>query len=146
MNRTMFLGLATLLFAGCQAAGQTDAPAGPFQFGLTRASTLDAGASTADGPLEGVIVSVRVAPESPTIPGELLWMGATDQTGHIHALFRTDRAGSAPLDVVFHKPGYRGPYTDETLRAAFGAFAPSARLAVPIDGLSSLTVILEKSS
>lgn len=149
MKRTMIAGVTTLALGGChQGAADTgnSVDAGPFHYDLTQTAPLDVEAHTAAGPLAGVIVSIRTTPADPTVSGELLWMGATGKDGHARTPVRVDRAAGGPIDVTLHKAGYRGPYTDEAFRIEHGAFAPSAKISVPINQVGSVSVALEVGS
>ncbi len=75
---------------------------------------------------------------SPAVYGQ----GFTDAQG----VFTFDMRLPAHLvefDVVVHKAGYTGDYTEEPLRDEWGVFAPSARVTVPTAQLSSLAVTLQ---
>jgi hypothetical protein len=137
---------AAVLLGACHEGGEASPVPSVFLYDLTQTSTFDLQSRDAAGPLPGVLVSVRTASTAPTSPGELLWMGVTGPDGHARAAFRTDHAGDAPLDVVVNKPGWKGPYADESIRAAAGIFAPSARISVPLDALSGITVAMEPAS
>jgi hypothetical protein len=141
MKRTagLLLALATIALAGCDVN-----QAEPFKYDLTRSSGIDIEAHDVNGPLRGVVVSVRAPSAEPGLTGELLWMGATGQDGHARALVRTDTAGDS-LDITLHKAGRRGPWTDDSLRVAQGVTAPSSRLIVPIAQAQSVNVDLERS-
>jgi len=140
MFRTFVLTLATLSLAACTAKPEPES----FTYDLTRSSAIDIAAHDANGPLRGVVVSVRTPPSEPGGTGELLWMGATGSDGHARAEIRTEGAGDA-LDITLHKAGWRGPWTDETLRAQQGITAPSSRQIIPIEQAQSVNVAFERS-
>jgi hypothetical protein len=134
------LALTSAALAAC------DAPPAPpaFNYDLTRSTPIDVQAHDANGPLQGIVVSIRVPSAEPGLTGPLLWMGATGSDGHARALIRTDGAGGS-LDITLHKAGRRGPWSDDSLRAAQGITAPSSRLIVPLAQAQSLNVDLERT-
>lgn len=78
-------------------------------------------------------------------PGAVLHRAMTDASGSVVTSL------VAPIDrrlveVVVHKGGHRGPWSDETTRAQHGAFAPSSWLRVPVDGLDRLVIELEEQT
>ncbi len=125
---------------GCDSS----ATAGSFDYNLTKSGAFAIRAHDAAGPVAGVLVSIRAASPSPGLAGELLWMGATDAQGDARAILRMDRAGDA-LDVTLHRPGWRGPWTDEAERAAEGVTAPSARLVLSVQHATGVDVTLVRS-
>jgi hypothetical protein len=142
MTRTILraLALSSLALTACDPA-----PAPPaFNYDLTRSTAIDVQAHDVNGPLRGVVVSVRAPSVEPGLTGPLLWMGATANDGHARAVVRTEGAGDA-LDITLHKAGRQGPWTDDSLRAKQGITAPSSRLLVPLAQAQSLNVDLERS-
>jgi hypothetical protein len=136
----LLFAFAAVALTACDASPPTES----FKYDLTRSNGIDVEAHDVNGPLRGVVVSVRAQAVAPDLTGALLWMGATGSDGHARALVRTDGAGDA-LDITLHKAGWRGPWTDDSLRVQQGITAPSARLIVPIAQTQSLQVNLERS-
>ncbi len=54
--------------------------------------------------------------------------------------------GVDQVDLLLRAPGYRGPYTEESLRAVFGPCAPAARLGVPVGALADVVLTLEENA
>ena len=146
-RRLATLAALGLGLAACDvgpAPGTQEETAQSFTYDLTRSNAIDVEAHNASGPIRGVVVSIRAPAVAPDTSGPLLWMGATDAGGHARAVIRTERAGDS-LDVTLHKAGWRGPWTDESLRASQGVTAPSSRLLVPLTQAQSLSVDLERT-
>jgi hypothetical protein len=140
MMRTFVLTLATFALAGCNAQPEPES----FTYDLTRSTKIDVEAHDSNGPIRGVIVSIRTPPVEPELTGDLLWMGATAADGHARAEIRTENAGDA-VDITLHKAGWRGPWTDESLRESQGVTAPSSRQIIPLAQAQSISVDLERS-
>jgi hypothetical protein len=137
--------LATFALAGCESSTAPSPSQPTFNYDLTRSTSLDVEARTASGAaLAGVLVSVRAPAASADQAGELLWMGSTASDGHARATLRTEHAGET-LDVTLHKPGWRGPWSDEALRVSQAEVAPSARFNVPTSQAGNVHVQLERS-
>ena len=134
------LAIAALALAACDVSPAPQS----FQYDLTSSNRIDVEAHDVNGPLRGVVVSVRAPSAEPGLTGPLLWMGATGSDGHARALIRTDAVGDS-LDITLHKAGRRGPWTDDSLRVSQGVTAPSSRLIVPIAQAQTVTVDLERS-
>jgi hypothetical protein len=143
MTTTRLGCLLALTAAALAACDSTPAPPA-FNYDLTRSTPIDIQAHDVNGPLPGIVVSIRVPSAQPGLTGPLLWMGATGSDGHARALIRTDGAGDS-LDITLHKAGRRGPWSDDALRAQQGITAPSSRLIVPISQAQSLNVDLERT-
>jgi len=139
------LGRVLALTSVALAACNPPTPAPPaFNYDLTRSTAIDVQAHDVNGPLRGIVVSIRVPSVEPGLTGPLLWMGATGSDGHARALIPTDSTGDS-LDVTLHKAGRRGPWTDDALRISQGVTAPSSRLIVPLAQAESLNVDLERT-
>jgi len=74
--------------------------------------------------------------------GQTFFQGGTDAGGLCRAQVPLPTA-VREVDVTVHHAGSRGPYSDEQLRAKWGPFAPSSRVRVSVEALTSLTVELE---
>ena len=74
--------------------------------------------------------------------GQTFFQGGTDVTGLCRSQVPMPTA-VREVDVTVHHAGSRGPYTDEQLRAKWGPFAPSSRIRVSVEDLTSLTIQLE---
>ncbi|HEX4448500.1 MAG TPA: hypothetical protein VH044_17265 [Polyangiaceae bacterium] len=131
--------------SGNADGGVTPDAAAPFTYNLTSTSAIDVEADAPDGPLAGVLISVRSAPLPGEESGALLWMGVTGPDGHARGETRTEHV-DGDVYVTIHKIGWTGPYTDETVRAAEGILAPSGYLVVPMATLSNAVVPLTPRS
>ncbi len=138
--RTLVLTLATFALAGCNVQPEPES----FTYDLTRSTKIDIEAHDANGPIKGVVVSIRTPPVAPAVTGDLLWMGATGADGHARAEIRTESAGDS-IDLTLHKAGWRGPWTDESLRESQGVTAPSSRQIISIAQAQNVSVDLERS-
>ena len=75
------------------------------------------------------------------IEGELYFHGATDASGWFEAQL-TLPTSVERVDVIVNDPTARGPYTFPELKALWGPFAPSARVAAAPADLEHLSLEL----
>lgn len=140
-----------LLLAGCTHASpdpSADVPAAapaPFLYGTVANEVATLTATSQGAPLAGVSFLIRVATTGQDVPGELLLQCTTGAdggcSGQIARLIE-----QREVDVLAIKPGFRGPYGEETRRAAFGPFGPAAWVRVRADELATFTLALEAVS
>ena len=76
------------------------------------------------------------------VDGETFFKGFTDPSGRLTAEFSVP-AEYERLDLVIHRTGTTGPYTDEGLRTFWGPLAPSSRVTVMRADLDSQTIDLQ---
>lgn len=71
----------------------------------------------------------------------VIFQAVTDSQGICQGNIRLP-AGHGTVEVIVHKPGFQGPYTDESVRQAHGPFAPAAWIqTTPVD-LANLNITL----
>jgi hypothetical protein len=127
---------------GDAGAGASAADASAvFTFDLTRASAIDIEARGPNGPLAGVLVSIRNAPAAGDEVGPVLWMGVSGHDGHARGSTRTEHV-TGMVFVTIHKMGWSGPWSDPALRIKQGLLAPSGYVVVRPAALSTLRVDL----
>lgn len=124
-------------------------PAG-FGFETSESVRLDLDLTLAGMPLEFAsvqVASVLRAPEQDggtedQVDGQLFFDGFTDAAGRVSASLSVPTEYEE-LDLVVHRAGASGPYTDEGLRTHWGPLAPSSRVTVTRAGLASQTIDLQ---
>ena len=151
--RTLTTLLLLLLAPGCSSdekEPETAAvpPAG-FVFTTIEEVQLNLTVTQASSPIGFVAVQVTGPMSAPTggqeledvISSDLFFVGSTDASGLLTAEF-TVPPEFTELDLVIHRPGTTGPYTDEALRTIWGDFAPSARITVTRQDVITETIDL----
>lgn len=151
-SRSCFVGALALSLAGCSpTGGQADDDVVAFQFDTTTEVEL-AVTVVADGrPVSGASVTIcepyaaaaYVEDSALEANGETIFQGGTGRDGVCRSRVSIPTR-FAEVDVIVHRPGMRGPYSSESLRAKWGPFAPSARITMARSSLEALTVQLEE--
>ena len=100
---------------------------------------------TAAGPLSRAVVSIwATVPEVDYVPQgtqERLFRAITGEDGVVTGpLVRPSAVGQ--LDVVVHKAGFLGPYSDEKRLEVLGIFAPASWQAVGPKDVADMTITL----
>lgn len=141
LHRTSPIGvsLLTLCLTACAAEpDRADAMVEPvFDFETTRTVRFTVNVGE---PHARVEVSGETA--SGASSGELYFRGMSDRDGAVVGSLRLPWSINH-VDLVVNKPGYTGPFTDESLREYSGPFAPSSRVTVPIADLDGSSIALE---
>lgn len=156
------LALGALALAGCSASiggsggdpgggGDAEAPVPPpgFTFGMTE-EVMFGVAVTIDGtPAPGVAIQIASTRSAPVgdetfeldIVGDVYFVGATGAGGAVvDSMILPDNVDT--VDIIVHRAGKTGAYSQEALRTFLGAVAPSARVTVPRSALSNQSVAL----
>lgn len=141
--------LPVLLTLGC-----TDPAAGTFPLTTLEPWTLDLVVLDEGVPSKGVLVQLRAMfREAPRVPeagmeswseadeAAVLWRGRTGLDGRVQSVLPFP-ASVDDVELLVTAPGRSGPFTDESVRAEMGAFAPAALLTVRRRDLRGLTVSL----
>ena len=71
----------------------------------------------------------------------VVFQAVTDSQGTCQGNIRLP-AGHGTVEVIVHKPGFQGPYTDESVRQAHGPFAPAAWIQTTPADLANLNIKL----
>jgi hypothetical protein len=96
------------------------------------------------GPATGVTAILRRSGATDAAPAKL-WQGQSDATGKLSGTVVVT-PDDGQLELVLTRPGYTGPYTNPSLRAVYGEFAPAAWLFISPKGLDGLDVSFERNA
>lgn len=126
----------------CGSSGDDDpvtqaTPPPDFTFEMSDEVNFDLSVTIDSAPAQGVSVQlthVRTAPNGDEVfedelNGELFFNGVTDALGTISETL-TIPLETEQVDIVVHRTGTTGPYTDANLQTFLGPVAPSARVTV----------------
>jgi hypothetical protein len=96
-------------------------------------------------PVVGMRITVRTADREDEFNSGVLWQGMTDHNSHAEGLLslRTDQH---EVQVIAQRAGYRGPYSDPSLLAVHGYFAPSVWLLVPTSQLPTMDISVTRNA
>lgn len=119
-----------------------------FTFSTTEPEDLTVSVSVNGVPAQGVVVQV-VSPlganEDISDPAQVFFVGATSASGSVEGEIVIPEEYTE-VDLVVHRAGTSGPYTDESQRAALGPVAPSSRTRVSRSALGFQFVALTNNS
>jgi hypothetical protein len=110
---------------------------------MTQRLPIDISVKGEDGPIPGVVITVRTDPEQLEVPTAVVWTGMTDRTGRAIGVPSLPE-GETRVAVIITKRGYQGPYTQEEFRTQFGPVAPAAWIRTSPDQLGDLSVLLTR--
>ena len=138
--------LAILEIAACTPAVHEQEPEGldePFAFQMNRSLPIDISVKGEDGPIPGVVITVRTDPAEVDVPAMVIWTGMTDRTGRATGVPSLPE-GETRVAVIITKRGLQGPYAQEELRTQLGPVAPASWIRTSPDQLSGLSVLLTR--
>ena len=156
MSNVLKICLLAVIVAvsGCAPAGDPVGATPPPGFGFQTSNTvqLDLTLTLVSAPLGFAsvqVTSVLSAPDGDEgtedqVDGETFFKGFTDPMGRLTAEFSVP-AEYEMLDLVIHRTGTNGPYTDEGLRTFWGPLAPSSRVTVMRADLASQSIDLQNN-
>lgn len=117
----------------------SSAEAPRFDHALVRAAPVSLQVTAGGAPLARVRVTLRAAARENEFAPGVLYQGLTDGDGRVRANLSL-RSDQTEVEMVLQKPGFRGPYDDETLRSQHGVFAPSSWRTVAVSALATMSV------
>ncbi|HEY4121651.1 MAG TPA: hypothetical protein VGM56_27485 [Byssovorax sp.] len=132
---------------GCAAESSSDSPdAGETPVAtLVSPSALNVSVASHGAPVPNALVIVRALASATEFAPGVLWQAMTDVDGQVNAVLplRADQIGGQ-LELVVHRAGWVGPWTDEQARVTAGDFAPSSIQTIAAQDLGGLAVELDR--